>query len=41
MKLAFNASALKVAINNYRKGTKPDVEVVTSCQLEVKVIKIK
>ncbi|MFW9819884.1 MAG: NAD-binding protein [Candidatus Thorarchaeota archaeon] len=25
-------------MNNYREGTKPDVEVVTSCQLEVRVI---
>jgi FeS cluster assembly scaffold protein NifU len=32
------ADALKAAINNYREGTKPDVEVVTSCQLEVRVI---
>ena len=32
------ADALKAAINNYREGSKPDVEVVTSCQLEVKVV---
>jgi len=32
------ADALKAAINNYRKGTKPDVEVITSCKLELKVI---
>ncbi len=32
------ADALKAAINNYREGTKPEVEVITSCQLEVKVI---
>ncbi len=32
------ADALKAAINNYREGTKPEVEVVTSCQLEVRVI---
>jgi len=32
------ADALKAAINNYREGTKPDVEVITSCQLEVRVI---
>lgn len=32
------ADALKAAIDNYRHGAKPDVEVATSCQLEVKVI---
>ena len=32
------SDALKAAINNYREGTKPEVEVITSCQLEVKVI---
>jgi nitrogen fixation NifU-like protein len=32
------ADALKAAINNYREGTKPEVEVVTSCQLDVRVI---
>lgn len=32
------ADALKAAINNYREGTQPDVEVVTSCQLDVRVI---
>lgn len=32
------ADALKAAIDNYRKGSKPEVEVVTSCQLEVRVI---
>lgn len=32
------ADALKAAINNYREGTKPEIEVVTSCQLEVRVI---
>ena len=32
------ADALKAAINNYREGTKPEVEIVTSCQLEVRVI---
>ena len=32
------ADALKAAINNYREGTKPEVEVITSCQLEVRVI---
>lgn len=32
------ADALKAAIDNYQKGTKPDVEVVTSCQLETRVI---
>jgi nitrogen fixation NifU-like protein len=32
------ADALKAAINNYRDGTKPEIEIVTSCQLEVRVI---
>ena len=32
------ADALKAAIDNYREGTKPEVEIVTSCQLEVRVI---
>ncbi len=32
------ADALKAAINNYREGTKPEVEIVTSCQLDVRVI---
>lgn len=32
------ADALKAAIDNYRKGTKPEIEVATVCQLEVKVI---
>lgn len=32
------ADALQAAINNYRDGTKPEVEVVTSCQLDVRVI---
>jgi nitrogen fixation NifU-like protein len=32
------ADALKAAINNYREGTQPEVEVVTSCQLDVRVI---
>lgn len=32
------ADALKAAINNYRDGTKPEVEVVTSCQLDTRVI---
>ncbi|MHA1257020.1 MAG: iron-sulfur cluster assembly scaffold protein, partial [Promethearchaeota archaeon] len=32
------ADALQAAINNYREGTKPEVEVITSCQLEVRVI---
>lgn len=32
------ADALQAAINNYRKGTKPDVEVITSCQIELKVV---
>ena len=32
------ADALKAAIDNYRTGTTPEVEVATSCQLEVQVI---
>jgi len=32
------ADALKAAIDNYRTGTTPDVEIVTSCQLDVRVI---
>lgn len=32
------ADALKAAINNYREGTKPEVEIITSCQLETRVI---
>jgi len=32
------ADALKAAINNYREGTSSNVEVITSCQLEVRVI---
>ncbi len=32
------ADALKAAINNYREGTNPEVEIVTSCQLDVRVI---
>jgi len=32
------ADALQAAINNYREGAKPEVEVVTSCQLDVRVI---
>ena len=32
------ADALQAAIRNYREGTKPDVEVITSCQLEIKVV---
>jgi FeS cluster assembly scaffold protein NifU len=32
------ADALKAAIDNYRLGTKPEVEVVTSCQLDTRVI---
>ncbi len=32
------ADALQAAIRNYREGTKPDVEIITSCQLEIKVI---
>ncbi|MBN1215392.1 MAG: Fe-S cluster assembly scaffold protein NifU [Candidatus Lokiarchaeota archaeon] len=32
------ADALQAAIRNYREGTRPDVEVITSCQIEIKVI---
>ena len=32
------ADALQAAISNYRDGTKPEVEVITSCQLDVRVI---
>jgi len=32
------ADALQAAINNYRDGTTPEVEVVTSCQLDVRII---
>jgi len=32
------ADALQAAIDNYRLGTNPEVEVVTSCQLGVRVI---
>ncbi len=32
------SDALKAAINNYREGTKPEVEVITSCQLDTRVI---
>ncbi len=32
------ADALQAAIRNYRDGSKPEVEVITSCQLELKVI---
>ena len=32
------ADALQAAIDNYRTGSKPEVEIVTSCQLEVRVI---
>ena len=32
------ADALQAAINNYRDGAKPEVEIVTSCQLDVKII---
>jgi len=32
------ADALQAAINNYREGAKPEIEVITSCQLEVRVI---
>lgn len=32
------ADALKVAIDNYRLGTEPEIEIVTSCQLDVRVI---
>ena len=32
------ADALQAAINNYRLGTTPEVEIATSCQLGVRVI---
>ena len=32
------ADALQAAIDNYRTGSKPEIEIVTSCQLEVRVI---
>jgi len=32
------ADALQAAINNYRTGSKPEVDVITSCQLEVRVV---
>ncbi len=32
------ADALQAAIDNYRTGSKPEIEVVTSCQLDVRVI---
>jgi len=32
------ADALKAAIDNYRTGADPDIEIVTSCQLETRVI---
>lgn len=32
------ADALKAAIDNYRLGTEPEVEIVTSCQLDVRII---
>jgi FeS cluster assembly scaffold protein NifU len=32
------ADALKAAIDNYRTGATPEVEIATSCQLEVQVI---
>lgn len=32
------ADALKAAIDNFRDGTEPEVEIVTSCQLDVRVI---
>ena len=32
------ADALRAAIDNYRTGADPEVEVTTSCQLEIKVI---
>ncbi|TFF99599.1 MAG: Fe-S cluster assembly scaffold protein NifU [Promethearchaeota archaeon] len=32
------ADALQAAIDNYRTGSNPELEVVTSCQLEVRVI---
>ena len=32
------ADALQAAIDNYRTGSKPEVEIVTSCQLEVRIV---
>lgn len=32
------ADALKAAIDNYRLGTEPEVEITTSCQLDVRII---
>jgi len=32
------ADALKAAIDNYRTGAEPDVEIATSCQLDTRVI---
>lgn len=32
------ADALQAAIRNYREGTKPEVEVMTSCQIDIQVI---
>jgi len=32
------ADALKAAIDNYRTGSKPEIEVATSCQLDIRVI---
>ena len=32
------ADALKAAIDNYRLGTEPEVEIVTSCLLDVRII---
>jgi len=32
------SDALKAAINNYREGTKPDIEIITSCQRELRII---
>jgi nitrogen fixation NifU-like protein len=32
------ADALQAAIRNYREGTEPEVEVPTSCQIDIKVI---
>jgi len=32
------ADALKAAIDNYRLGTEPEIDIVTSCQLDVRII---
>jgi nitrogen fixation NifU-like protein len=32
------ADALKAAIDNYREGARPDVEVITSCDIELRVV---